>query len=117
MEPVLGTLGFTKKTGRHFGHPKSRYEVGFPGREFILGNTKVDGFRAVETTLGRLQLLTPTQAVMDRLAAFYAWGDRMSLKQAVLIAQCQPVRLQDIRAWSESQDAMTGYMTFERRVR
>ena len=53
---------------------------------------------------------------MDRLAAFYAWGDRMSLKQAVWIAQRQPVRLQDIRAWSESQDAMTGYMTFERRV-
>ncbi|MDI6740798.1 MAG: hypothetical protein QME74_10605 [Candidatus Edwardsbacteria bacterium] len=35
---------------------------------------------------GRLHLLSPTDCVKDRLAAYFHWNDRQSLEQAGLVA-------------------------------
>ncbi len=46
-------LGF-KSEGKDFHHPHSIFYVEFPGRTWVIGDS-------------------PTQCVMDRLAAFYHW--------------------------------------------
>ena len=52
-------------------------------------------------------MVTATQCVMDRLAAFYFWKDRQALDQAIAVARAHPIDLDAVRRWSqvEGQDA------------
>jgi hypothetical protein len=50
-----------------------------------------------------VRILTPTQCVMDRLAAFYFWRDRQALDQAVLVATRHPVDLVQVERWSQRE--------------
>lgn len=47
-----------------------------------------------------LRLLSPTDCVKDRLAAFYHWDDRQSLDQAILVCRDNNVDLKEIERWS-----------------
>lgn len=47
-----------------------------------------------------LRLLSPTDCVKDRLAAFYHWNDSPSLAQAIMVCKHIPVDLREIRRWS-----------------
>jgi hypothetical protein len=52
---------------------------------------------------GTLVLLLPTDCVKDRLAAYYHWGDKQCLEQALLVTQNTAVDLRDIRRWSAGE--------------
>ena len=43
----------------------------------------------INTPLGKLRIITPTQSVMDRLIAAAVWNDAQSLEQALLVASRQ----------------------------
>ncbi len=43
----------------------------------------------MDTALGKLRMITPTQSVMDRLIAAAAWNEAQSLEQALLVAEHQ----------------------------
>lgn len=66
--------------------------------------------REIEAALGlqTIQILTPTQCVMDRLAAFYHWRDRQALDQAVAVAAAHDIDLKGVQRWSaaEGQEAL-----------
>jgi|GEM_PF-4859020 len=49
---------------------------------------------------GVLRLLSPTDCVKDRLAAYYRWNDRQSLQQAILVARMCDINLDEIERWS-----------------
>jgi len=49
---------------------------------------------------------------MDRLAAFYFWEDRQSLRQAVWVAQAHEVDLDDVRRWSLAEGKLIEYEKF-----
>lgn len=59
-----------------------------------------------------LKLLSPTQCVMDRLAAFYHWKDRQSLTQSVLVALRQPISFDKVKKWSELEGMSERYEVF-----
>ena len=94
MEAVLEPLGFTH-TGRPrlsvFEHPKTRWYLEFPPAPLSFGGTYVDPSQCalVETGLGSLRMITPTQSVMDRLIAAATWHEPQSLEQALLVAEHQ----------------------------
>ena len=94
LETVLEPLGF-KHTGRPrlsvFEHPKTRWYLEFPPAPLSFGGTYVDPSQCalVETGLGNLRIITPTQSVMDRLIAAAAWHEPQSLEQALLVAEHQ----------------------------
>lgn len=69
-----------------------------------------------ETAVGAIIILTPTQCVMVRLSAYYAWNDPQSLQQALLAAAKQQVDLSEIQAWSEQEGELAKYETFLRRL-
>lgn len=54
-----------------------------------------------------MRLLSSTQAVMDRLAAFYHWHDPQSLEQALMVVHSQSVDLKAIQAWSKDEGAVS----------
>ena len=104
---ALARHGFTPitKNNKNFKHPNCEFTLEFPGREvYLLGErqTKVDMLTINGTTL---QILSPTQSVMDRLSAYIAWKDVQGLDQAQWIAERQPVTLSRIVKWAKVEGA------------
>lgn len=116
VDLVMRELGFQRE-GRHWRHPESAYWVDFPAGPPAVGETLLTAFAERQTAFGRLRLLTPTDSVKDRLVAFFHWNDTEGLEQAVLVARRQPVDIEDLRAWSESEGATEKLAVFLERLR
>jgi len=53
----------------------------------------------MELSVGKLRIITPTQSVMDRLAAAFAWKDVQSRDQAILVAANQDIDWKALELW------------------
>ncbi|MBN2405124.1 MAG: hypothetical protein JXE06_06040 [Coriobacteriia bacterium] len=105
---ALAPLGFHHQPGtRAFIHPDTEYFAEFPPGPLGLGETVLDHQDAavIETGYGRLRILTPTQSVMDRLAAYIAWSDGQALDQAVMIARNHELDWSALAGWAEREGA------------
>ena len=60
-----------------------------------------------------LRLLSPTDCVKDRLAAFYHWNDRPSLNQALLVCKDAQVDLREVRRWSTNEGMRDKFELFK----
>lgn len=113
---VLSRLGFRRQS-RHFVHPDTEFFVEFPTGPLTVGDQRVERASERRTPAGKLRLLSPTDCVKDRLAAFFHWNDRQSLEQALLVAQVQRIDLADIRRWSSAERAEEKFGVFEQRLK
>ena len=86
--------------GRYFSHPDTELLIEFPPGPLSIGYSPVSRIQTMIIGNSTLNLLTPTQCVMDRLAAFYHWDDTQSLKQAILVAALHDVNMEYIAEWS-----------------
>lgn len=60
----------------------------------------------IEATLsggGPLRIITPTQAIMDRVAAYVHWNDRQSWDQAMMVAERQDVDWSRLERWTAEE--------------
>lgn len=112
IRTVMEVLGFTQDHSRHFVHPSSKYFVEFPGAAMLIGDQPIIEFSELRLPQGILKLLTPTDSVKDRLAAYYHWNDRQGLNQAVWIAEMHPVKLDEIKSWSLKERMSEKYEDF-----
>lgn len=110
---VLESIGF-QKAGRHYRHPHTPYIVEFLSPPLSVGEEPVRGIREIRRGKMVLRLLSPTDCVKDRLAAFYHWNDRPSLDQAVLVCRDQPVDLREVRRWSIKEGMKDKYDVFRK---
>jgi len=115
IRQVLKLLGFHEK-GRHFVHAATQFFVEFPTGPLMVGNQRVERVAERNTSSGRLRLLSSTDCIKDRLAAYFHWNDRQSLEQALLVAQAQRVDMDDIRRWSKSEGNDQKFRIFEQRL-
>ena len=69
-----------------------------------VGNKPLKSFREIKADKAYPKLLTPTQCVMDRLAAYYYWKDRQAFEQAILVTKSHKVNFKEIQEWSEQED-------------
>jgi hypothetical protein len=113
IKQIMLNLGFNQDRSRLFLHPKTKYCVEFPGSAVRVGESLITEFNEIKTRGGTLKLLTPTDSVKDRLAAFYHWNDRQGLDQALLVAQAQPVKLEEIKNWSKKEGKLAEYEKFK----
>lgn len=105
---ALQPLGFrAAPDGRHFAHPNARYVLEFPAGPLEFGDRIVhdDEIPRHDTPWGPLRVITPTQCVMDRLAAFWHWRDRQSWDQAVMVAAHQPIDYDELTNYAASEGA------------
>lgn len=110
-------LGF-RKEGKHFSHPETVFTVEFPTGPLAIGNAipvKPEG--KVQTKAGTIQLFSPTQCVMDRLAWFYHYNDRQCLDQALAVASKHQVKFDKIKKWSEGEGSLEKYDLFMKRLK
>jgi hypothetical protein len=111
LNAALRPLGFTlTKDLRHFTHPGTALFLEFPAGPLEFGDRVVqhDDVPRLETPWGPLRVITPTQCVMDRLAAFWHWRDRQSWDQAVLVAVHQVIDYDELAAYAASEGADSG---------
>jgi hypothetical protein len=100
---ALAEIGFHKE-GRYFIHPKNKMYIEFPSGPVAIGNqipVKPEGKIKVESTT--ISLFSPTQCVMDRLAAWFHWNDRRSLIHALWVCEKHPVNLDKIKRWASKE--------------
>lgn len=94
LRAALEPLGF-KHTGRPrlsvFEHPATSWYLEFPPAPLSFGGTYIDPSQCalVDTGLGSLRIITPTQSVMDRLIAAAVWNEPQSLEQALPVVEFQ----------------------------
>ncbi len=103
---ALAPLGFVRRPGaRQFVHPDTDFYVEFPPGPLAFGETVIgdEDVSTLNTGQGPLRIVTPTQIVMDRLAAYVHWHDGQSLDQAVMVARHQPIAWDELGAWAESE--------------
>lgn len=63
---------------------EARYFI-HPG-PLAVGEEPVKKIDKIQFPTGILRVISPTDCVKDRLAAYYHWGDRQGLAQAIMVA-------------------------------
>lgn len=111
IHAVMDELGF-KERERYFIHKDTKYFIEFPSGPLGVGDAPVEEIAEIDTEAGVLRLLTPTDCVKDRLAAYYHWDDEQSLQQAVWVAQQNSVNLESIKEWSIKENSEQKYLNF-----
>ncbi len=112
IKGALLDLGFKQK-GRHYIHPESPFFVEFPGAAVVLGNEYQEKYDQLTENGKVLKLLSPTQSIKDRLAAYYHWKDLQSLDQALMIAGSQKFSMESVRKWSLAEGEEEKFNNFK----
>ena len=112
LRELMRVIGFHEER-RYFKHPDSQFLVEFPPGPLTIGEEPVSRVDELKLSTGILRIISPTDCVKDRLAAFYHWGDRQSLSQAILVAQDQEVEIGEIRRWSRIENKLDQFEKIE----
>ena len=108
IRKAMQDLGF-REEGRYFRHPDSQFLIEFPPGPLTVGTEPVREISERKYSTGILRILSPTDCVKDRLAAFYHWGDNQCLIQAVMVTRAQAVDLMEIKRWSTAEGKAAEY--------
>jgi len=111
LQMVMELLGF-KEDGRHFRNPDTPFLVEFLLPPLAVGGEPVREICALRRGASTLRLLSPTECVKDRLAAFYHWNDRQSLDQAMAVCLAAAIDLAEVERWSVSEGMRSQFGRF-----
>ena len=109
---AMKKLGFKRAAEGFFEHSNCKYIVEFIPPPLAIGREPVKKIDEMKTKQGTLKLLSPTDCVKDRLAAYYHWNDPQSLEQAIMVAKRQKVDLKEIKRWSKLEGHEKKYANF-----
>lgn len=116
LDLAMSALGFSRGAGRHYVHPATDFIVEFPSGPLMVGGTPVTRHAERPTPHGVIRLLTPTDAVKDRLAGFLHWSDRQNLEQALALCRAQSVDLDDVKRWAAHEGQAERFAVFLSRM-
>ena len=101
-------LGF-QEDGRYFTHKDTHLFIEFPAGPLAIGEEAISNIIEREVETGILRIISPTDCVKDRLAAYYHWGDQQCLVQAKYVSQAQEIDIQEIEKWSEREGMLAKF--------
>lgn len=112
---ALVEIGFVEED-RYFKHPDTDIIIEFPAGPLAVGSEPVRDIEEMEFSTGRLSLLSPTDCVKDRLAAYYHWNDPQCLEQALLVTEAKKVDLREILRWSGAENKSAEFQSIRKRL-
>jgi hypothetical protein len=115
IRQVLRKLGFVESR-RYFTHPESEFLIEFPSGPLAVGDQLVSDYAERTLPTGTLRLLTPTDCVKDRLAAWFHWNDRQALEQACLVTRAQRIDSGDLKRWARREGHDEAFRKFLRKL-
>ena len=86
---ALAKIGFVPQgSTKYFEHPDSRWSIEFSTAPLAVGHEYIGSERvaSLDTAMGTIRLLSPTDTIKDRLLWWYLDGDRQCQEQALDIA-------------------------------
>ena len=107
----MSEIGFVEMR-RYFRHPKSNFIVEFPPGPLTVGIEPVGKVERVELTSGTLRVISATDCVKDRLAAYYHWHDVQCLYQAALVRDAADVDMREVERWSRGEGKEMEFQVF-----
>jgi len=116
VRQLLTEIGFYEED-RYFKHSDTEFFIDFISPPLSLGQEPVREISEIKKGGRVLKLLSPTDCVKDRLAAFYHWNDRQSLEQAVLVCKEVEVDLKEVKRWSINEGMSDKYEKFIDRLK
>jgi hypothetical protein len=102
LDAALAAVGF-RRDGDRYVHAGTVFYVEFPRGPLAIGDDVAITPVEIRLKRGSILALSATDACRDRLAAFYYWADRQSLRAALAIARRRPVSLAAIERWSVTE--------------
>ncbi|MBU4485155.1 hypothetical protein KKA47_07035 [bacterium] len=113
IDNAMKEINFSRvKNWRHYENPKCPYLVEFPPTPLAVGEEHVSKTNIIKTKYGILKILRPVDCVKDRLAAFYHWGDRQALEQAIMVASKNKVSIKEVKKWSINEGSLDKFEIF-----
>jgi hypothetical protein len=73
--------------------------------------------RHLETPYGLLTLLTPTDCVKDRLAAYIHWKDHQALEQALMVAVRHKINMGSVETWAKQEEGHSAFLEFKAKLK
>jgi hypothetical protein len=116
VEQALAGLGFRPK-GRAYARAGVEYSVDILPPPPAVGDEPVGEVETRRFGRWTLRLLSPTDCVKDRLAAYFHWADPQALEQALLVCEGQGVDLDEVRRWSRREGMAPEFREFEKELR
>jgi hypothetical protein len=111
IDSALAEIGFLPE-GRIYVNKKTKYSVDILSPPLSIGEEKISVTHAIKVRKMGLRLLTPTDSVRDRLAAFFFWNDLQALEQALMVARGNPIDLVVIEKWSKKEGELEKFKIF-----
>jgi hypothetical protein len=108
---AMEEIGFREKN-RYFTHPETQHIIEFPSGPLSVGGEAVKNITEIKYATGILRVISPTDCVKDRLAAYYFWKDQQSFNQALWVAQNNPVSISEIKKWSQAEGHLEEFKKF-----
>ncbi len=115
IKKVMFDMGF-REHNRYFVHDDTSLFIEFTRGPLGVGDAPINDIATLEEETGILKLLTPTDCIKDRLAAYFHWDDPQSLEQAVWVAKQNDFDLKSIEAWSVNENELEKFKIFKSRV-
>jgi len=115
IKNVMLKLGF-KEHNRYFVHEDTPLFIEFPRGPLGVGDAPVNEIALKEEDTGILKLLTPTDCIKDRLAAYFHWDDLQSLEQAVWVAEQNEFDMESVRTWAVNENEIEKFESFRARL-
>lgn len=107
----LEEIGFYEEN-RCFKHTDTELFVEFPPGPLAVGNEPITEVITLETEVGDLRIISPTESVKDRLAAYYFWNDLQCLDQAIMVADHNEINVDEVERWSFKQGEEEKFKVF-----
>ena len=108
-------MAFTE-VGRYFKHPDTQFLIEFPPGPLSVGKEPVKQISKISFITGVLNVISPTDCVKDRLAAYFHWGDQQSLTQAILVCMDHIIDFEEIRRWSNVEGKLEEYENIRQKL-
>jgi len=114
INSILEKIGFIEH-GRYFVHKETPFFLDFLVPPLSVGEEPVKKIVSIKKKNMILKLLSPTDCIKDRLAAFYHWNDIQSMDQAILVAKGNKIDLKEIERWSINEGMIDKFKIFKRK--
>ncbi|MBU2597714.1 MAG: hypothetical protein KKC53_00805 [Actinobacteria bacterium] len=109
-------IGFQAK-GMYFEHEDTEYSVQILPSPPSVGAEPVKKIDSIRKGNMVLKLLSSTDSVKDRLAAYYYWNDKQSLDQAISICGDNSIDLKEVERWSKNEGMENKFEIFKRHLK
>lgn len=118
-EPVaastLSGLGYHELGGTYI-HSSNPFTLEFPPGPLAVGNDCILSYDTVRRDREVLFVLSRTDCVRDRLAAYYFFNDRSALAAAIAVANSGIIDVPAIHSWSDLEGESRKFVEFRTRL-